>query len=592
MGGIVRHRAECRLWFGVVMIRNNEIADLFDEIADLLDLQQANPFRIRAYRNAARLLRGLQREVADMLKEGEELTELPGIGADLAGKIHDVVETGGTELLFRLRRELPHGLVELLRVPGLGPKRARLLHDKLGIASLAGLHAAARAGKLAKIAGLGAKTQAAILAATEVRQSQEKRILRWRARAAVDSLVAHLKAAPGVKHVAVAGSYRRARETIGDVDILATAADGTKVIAHFVAHEDVRKILAQGGTKATVVLRDGLQADLRVVDEESYGAALVYFTGSKAHNIAIRRQAQQRGLKINEYGVFRGVKRLAGATEESVYKALGLPYIPPELREDRGELPAAAAHRLPELVERRDLKGDLHCHTKASDGQNSLAEMVAAARAAGLRYLAITDHSKRLTVAHGLDRRRLERQIAQIDALNAKLRDFRVLKGTEVDILEDGSLDLPDQVLGQLDLVVAAIHSHFDLTPEKQTTRLLRAIERPCFTILAHPTSRLIGEREACRFDMARIIKAAAQRGCFLELNAQPERLDLVDTHCQAAREAGVLVSIGTDAHRTADFDFLAYGIGQARRGWLRAEDVLNTRPLSRLLPLLKRTMG
>ncbi len=574
------------------VIRNSQIADLFDEIADLLDLQQANPFRIRAYRNAARLLRGLQREVADMLKAGEALTDLPGIGEDLAGKIADVVETGGTELLYRLRRELPHGLVDLLRVPGLGPKRARLLHDKLGIASLARLRAAARAGRLAKVAGLGAKTQAAILGATEAQQGQERRMLRWRAKAAVDSLIAHLKSAPGVRQVTVAGSYRRARETVGDIDILATAADGARVIAHFVAHEDVAKVLAQGGTKATVVLRDGLQVDLRVVDAESFGAALVYFTGSKAHNIAIRRLAQQRGLKINEYGVFRGRKRLAGATEESVYRTLGLPYIVPELREDRGELAAAAAGRLPELIERRDLKGDLHCHTKASDGQNSLEEMVAAAQQAGLRYLAITEHSRRLTVAHGLDRRRLERQIAQIDMLNAKLRGFRILKGIEVDILEDGKLDLPDAILGKLDLVVGALHSHFTLSPDKQTTRLLRAMDQPYFSILAHPTSRLIGAREGCRFDLERVIKAAAERGCFLELNAQPERLDLTDIHCQAARAAGVLVSIGSDAHRPADFEYLAYGIGQARRGWLRAEDVLNTRPLAKLLPLLKRTMG
>ena len=573
------------------MIRNNQIADLLDEIADLLDLQQANPFRIRAYRNAARLLRGLQREAADMLAKGEKLEELPGIGADLAGKIRDVVETGGTELLYRLRRELPHGLVELLRVPGLGPKRARLLHDQLRIASLAGLRAAARTGKLAKVKGLGAKTQATILAATEA-PAPEKRVLRWRARPAVDSLLAHLKTGPGVKQAAVAGSYRRARDTVGDIDIVATASDGAKVIAHFVAHEDVAKVLAQGGTRATVLLRDGLQVDLRVVEQDSFGAAMVYFTGSKAHNIAIRRLAQQRKLKINEYGVFRGAKRVAGTTEESVYKALGLPLIAPELREDRGEIAAAAARRLPELVERGDLKGDLHSHTKASDGQASLEEMVAAARSAGLRYLAITEHSQRLTVAHGLDRKRLQKQLAQIDALNAKLRDFRILKGIEVDILEDGRLDLPDAILGELDLVVAAIHSHFDLTPEKQTTRLLRAMDRPRFSILAHPTSRLIGEREGCRFDMARVIKAAAQRGCFLELNAQPERLDLTDIQCQAARAAGVLVSIGSDAHRPADFDFLAYGVGQARRGWLTAEDVLNTRPLSRLLPLLQRTMG
>ena len=573
------------------VIRNDQIADIFDEIADLLELQQENPFRIRAYRNAARTLRGLQREVSDIRASGEALTDLPGIGADLAGKIGDVLETGGTELLYRLRRELPAGLPALLKLPGVGPKRAKLLHDKLGITSVAALHKAAQAGKLAKIAGFGAKSEAAILAATESLGSRQARVLRWRARPVVEALLRHLKRAPGVEQVSVAGSYRRAREDVGDVDFIATAESGAPVIEHFVGHEDVRQVVAQGPTRATVLLRDGLQVDLRVVSDKSYGAALVYFTGSKAHNIAIRRIGQQRGLKINEYGVFRGDKRIAGKDEESVYRTLGLPEIAPELREDRGEIEAALAGKLPKLVERGDLKGDLHSHTDASDGRNSLEEMVAAARKAGHRFLAVTDHSRRLTIAHGLDSKRLSRQGDKIDALNGKLRDFRILKGVEVDILEDGRLDLPDQTLGRLDLVVGAIHSHFNLPPAKQTARLLRALDQKYFSILAHPTSRLLGERKGCEFDMGRVIEAARQRGCFLELNAQPERLDLNDVYCKAASEAGVLISIGSDAHSTSELDFLGYGVGQARRGWLGPQHILNSRPLPRLLQLLKGTM-
>ncbi|MEZ5831793.1 MAG: DNA polymerase/3'-5' exonuclease PolX [Dongiaceae bacterium] len=574
------------------MIRNNEIADIFDEIAELLEIQQANPFRIRAYRTAARTLRGLQREVADSLKKGEKLTDLPGIGDDLAGKIKDVVDTGGTELLYRLRRELPHGLIALLKLPGLGPKRAKLLYDKLGISSVAALQKAARAGKLAEIPGLGAKTQTAILNAAETVSAAPQRVLRWRVRPVVDSLIGYLRKAPGVSQVSVAGSYRRARETVGDIDIIATAKDGAPVISHFVGHEDIKKILAQGPTRATVILRDGLQVDLRVVPEESYGAALVYFTGSKAHNIAIRRMGQKRGLKINEYGVFRGNRRIAGQDEKSVYRAVGLAEIPPELREDRGELDLAAARDLPALVERRDLKGDLHSHTDATDGRSSLEGMVAAARRAGMRYLAITDHSQRLTVAHGLDSRRLLRQGAKIDALNAKLKDFRILKGIEVDILEDGRLDLPDETLGHLDLVVGAIHSHFNLPAAKQTARLLRALDQEYFTILAHPSGRLLGERESYPFDVERVIEAARQRGCYLELNCQPQRLDLTDIYCKAARQAGVLISIDSDAHDTSELDYLAYGIGEARRGWLGPKDVLNCRPLPQLMALLKKTMG
>jgi DNA polymerase (family 10) len=340
-----------------------------------------------------------------------------------------------------------------------------------------------------------------------------------------------------------------------------------------------------------VILKSGIQVDVRVVGAESYGAALHYFTGSKPHNIAVRKLGQDRGLKINEYGVFRGDQRIAGETEESVFAAVDLPFIPPELREDHGEIDAARTGHLPKLIELNKLRGDLHVHSKASDGRNSISELAQEAEARGWQYLAITDHSVRLKVAHGLDVKRLEKQIEEIDVLNGKFNGVRILKGIEVDILENGELDLPDAVLGKLDLVIGAVHSHFNLPREQQTLRILRAMDHPHFSLLAHPTGREIGKREACDLDMERIVRHAKQRGCYLELNAQPERLDLIDLHCQMAKSEGVLVAINSDGHSLLDFDNLRFGIGQARRGWLEAKDVLNTRSLQQLLPLLKKTM-
>ena len=584
-------RAVARRGSAPVSARNNDIADVFDETADLLEIEGENPFRIRAYRNAARLLRGLKRKASDMLAAGQDLAELPGIGEDLAGKIREVVDTGSTEILRRLHRQLPHSIVELLRVPGLGPKRAKLLHDRLGIKSLAELRKVAEAGKLRGLPGFGAKTEARILESAAAQQQITPRLTLAAATPQAEALITYLRSAPGVRQVAIAGSYRRARETVGDLDILATSPRPESVVEYFSSYGMVDHVTASGTTRGTVVLRGGLQVDLRVVEDASYGAALHYFTGSKAHNIAVRRLGQQRGLKINEYGVFRGAKRIAGETEESVFRAVGLPYIPPELREDRGEIEAARTDTLPRLIEHGDLCGDLHCHTKATDGHNTLEEMAIAARERGLKYLAITEHSRRLTVARGFDQRRLGKQIDEIDRLNERLARITLLKGIEVDILEDGRLDLPDSALSRLDLVVAAIHSHFNLPAEKQTTRILRAMERPHFSILAHPTGRLLGTREASPFHMEEVIKAAHDRGCFLELNAQPDRMDLSDVYCQAAKAAGVLISIGSDSHSTTDFDFLPFGVGQARRGWLEKGDVLNTRSLTELRALLRRTM-
>jgi len=573
-------------------VHNEDVAIIFDEMADLLEIEDANPFRVRAYRNAARSVRSLGRELAEMVAEGEDLTQLPGIGKDLAAKITEIVRTGKAHALEKLHRKLPPTLEDLLHIPGLGPKRVRLMYDELGIETLEQLARAAEAGRLRSLPGFGARTEQRILDALAAHRSGERRYLFSVARQYAEPLAAWLRGSPGVDTVVIAGSYRRGRETVGDLDILVTAAADSPVMARFTGYEEVAEVVSSGSTRATVFLRCGLQVDLRVVATDSLGAALHYFTGSKAHNIHIRRLGQQRGLKINEYGVFKGERRVAGETEASVFAAVGLPYIPPELRENRGEIEAAREHRLPRLVERADLRGDLHCHTRASDGHADLHTMARAARDAGLEYLAITDHSRHLTVAHGLDERRLLRQMEEIDALNERLRGITLLKGIEVDILEDGSLDLPDDVLSRLDLVVAAVHDHFGLSEKKQTERILRAMDHKYFTILAHPSGRLLMAREAYAVDMPRIVEAARERGCFLELNAQPLRLDLNDSHCRLARERGVPLSIDSDSHGPDGFGNLVYGINQARRGWLERDDVLNTARLSSLRKRLRATMG
>ncbi len=572
-------------------IHNADIAAIFDEIADLLEIDEANPFRIRAYRNASRTLQGLGEEAKTLLEQGEDLTKLPGIGKDLAGKIAEIVESGRCLALEKLRKASAPGLTELLKIPGLGPRRVHALYHELDIHTPEQLLRAARDARLRHLAGFGEKSEARILETMATHVQQTTRIKRALAAQYAQALVEYLQQVGGVKQVTVAGSYRRCRETVGDLDILVSAEHSAPVMDHFVAYDEIIEVLAKGHTRATVILRSGLQVDVRVVRQASYGAALYYFTGSKAHNIAIRRRAQQRGLKINEYGVYRKEKQIAGETEVSVFEAVGLPWIAPELRENRGEIEAAEAGTLPQLVGLADLKGDLHAHTRATDGHNTLREMAAAARAHGWSYLAITEHSRRLTMVHGLDEKRLLKQIDEINRLNDELSGIILLKGIEVDILDDGRLDLPDRLLAKLDLVIGAVHSQFHLSRAKQTERILKAMDHPHFTMLAHPSGRLLQEREPYDVDMPRIIRQARQRGCFLEINAQPDRLDLIDTYCQLAKEEGVLLCINSDAHSTGDFDNLAHGIGQARRGWLEKRDVLNTRPLRQLRTLLKGTM-
>lgn len=573
---------------------NADIAGIFEEIADLLEIQGANPFRIRAYRNAARVIGELPQEVPRLLEKGDDLMRLPGIGDDLAAKIKEIVTTGHCSLLDRLHTELPSAITDLLKIPGLGPKRVKTLYHDLDVQTLEQLHRAARDGRIRTLPGFGEKTENNILQAIEVHANQAQRFKLAIAAQYAEALEKYLAAAPGISHVTIAGSYRRMRETVGDLDILVTAVTATvagQIVQRFTGYDEVAEVLSAGATRASVILKCGLQVDLRVIKEESYGAALHYFTGSKAHNITIRALAQKIGLKINEYGVYRIGVRIAGETETSVYAAVGLAYIPPELRENRGEIEIAKSGKLPQLIERNDLRGDLHAHTKATDGHHTLREMALAGLTQGFEYLAITEHSQRLTVAHGLDTVRLLKQCDEIDALNAELRGITLLKSIEVDILEDGSLDLPDSVLARLDMVVGAVHSNFNLSRAKQTERILRAMQHPHFTLLAHPAGRLLQRRAPYDADMLRIIREARQRGCFLELNAHPDRLDLLDIHCQMAKEEGVLISINSDAHSVYDFANLRFGIGQARRGWLEKRDVLNTRPLKELRSLIGRTM-
>jgi DNA polymerase (family 10) len=568
-------------------VHNADVAAIFDEMADLLEIRGENPFRVRAYRNAARTLRDLGRDAKDMIEAGEDLSRLPGIGKDLAGKIRQVIETGRLPALAAVEKKVPPELVELLRLPGLGPRRVQELHRRLHVKSLAGLAAAARARRLRDLPGFGKTTERKILEAIEARSSRERRFRLAAAAPYAEGLAAYLREVPGVENVVVAGSFRRFRETVGDLDILVTASRKSPVLKRLSEYDEVREVRAQGATRSTVTLRSGIQVDVRAVAPESFGAALVYFTGSKAHNIAIRRIAVKKGLKINEYGVFRQSRRIAGKTEESVYRTLGLSWIPPELRENRGEIEAAASGALPHLVETSDLRGDLHAHSVATDGRNSVREMAVAAREFGLEYLAMTEHSRRLTMAKGLDPKRLAAEGERIDRLNEELEGITLLKGIEVDILEDGRLDLPDSALARLDVVVGAVHGKFGLPRARQTERILRAMDNRYFTVLAHPTGRLLGERDAYDVDMERIIRHAAERGCFLEVNAHPERLDLLDTQCQMARAEGVLIAVDSDAHSIVEFGNLRYGVGQARRGWLEKKDVANTRTLRQLRKLL-----
>ena len=561
---------------------------MLDRLADLLEIEGANPFRVRAYRTAARTVRDLPRSLAALVAEGKDLAELPGIGHDLAEKLVGVVETGRFPALEQARARVPAGLADLVELPGVGPKRAKALYDELGITSLDQLAEALRAGRVHGRHGFGEKTEQKLLHELEHSRGPEQRVALAAVEPIAQVLVAHLRGARGVRRAIVAGSYRRRRESVRDLDILVTAGDPSAATERLLAFEQVEEVLAHGPTRSTVRLRSGLQVDLRVVGEESYGAALCYFTGSKAHSVAVRRLAQRAGLKLNEYGVFREGERLGGRTEREVYRLVGLPYIEPELRENRGEVDAAVQRRLPHLLEQRDIRGDLRVHSSAGDERGLRGLAVAALRRGyEYEYVAVAD---RTPAAGGLGSRGLGEQLDEIERLNDELEGHPfLLKSAEVEILEDGSLDLPERLLRRLDLTVCAVHERFDLSKRRQTDRVLRAMDSPYFTILAHPTGRLVNEHEPYELDLERTIEAAHERERFLELDARPERLDLSDLHCKLAHEKRVMVAISSGASSIAQLDFLRFGVDQARRGWLEPSDVLNTRPLAQLRQLIAR---
>jgi len=566
-------------------VRNLEIAKLFNEIADLLEIKDENIFKIRAYRRAAMNLESLTEEIEAVAARGG-LTEIAGIGKDLAAKIEQALETGRIEYLEELRREIPRGVVELMAIPGVGPKTAKLLFDRLQVDSVEKLEALAQEGKLLGLPGIKQKTVENIVKGIQVVKKGRERMLLGRALPLAREIIQTLEKLPQVRKISMAGSLRRMRETVRDFDLLITSTKPAKVMGTFTSLPQVAEVLVHGETKATIRHREGIQVDLRVVEPECFGAALQYFTGSKEHNIRVRELASRKGLKVSEYGVFNEAtgKRLASATEEAVYKAIGLPYIPPELREDTGEVEAALEGRLPDLIELDDLRGDLHAHTNWSDGHHDLEALVEAAHRKGYEYVIVSDHSRSSTVAGGLSEEKLLEQIGKIRALNKKYTNFRILAGSECDILADGRLDFPDRVLAQLDIVLCAVHSRFKQARAEMTARIVKALSNPYVHILAHPTGRLIGERDPYDVDLEAVFAAAKQHGKAVEINAQPSRLDLNDHHARRAKELGVMLSIDTDTHFLDQLQNMTLGVATARRAWITKSDVVNAMPLEKLL--------
>jgi DNA polymerase (family 10) len=571
-------------------MENAQVADVLDEIADLLELEDANAFRVRSYRSAARTVRGLPDRLEDLAAEGRKLSDLPNIGESTAGKIAEILEAGTCRRLEELRDRLPAGLTEVMRVEGMGPKKAMKVHQALGVGSLEELKQAAENQKLRDLEGFGEKTEQKVLRGIRTLSRTSGRILYQAAADHVEALRRHLDSLEAVKRWRVAGSFRRARETIGDLDVLVEAADRAEAAEQIVAGEAVAEVVSRGKEKVSVRLSGGLQVDFRFFEPESFGAALLYFTGSKAHNIALRRIAQGNGWKLNEYGLFKGDRRLAGKDEAGVFRRLNLPWIPPELREDRGEIDAAASGELPDLLELDDVRGDLQSHTTASDGSNSIREMAEAARRRGYAFFAITDHSKRVTMAQGLDDDRCRRHADEIRKVDEEVAGLWLMAGIEVDILKRGELDLKPKTLERLDWVVASIHYDRNLPERQMTDRIVKAVESGLVHCLGHPLGRIIGRREPIAFDAAKVFEACRDNHVFVEINAQPDRLDLPDTHCREAKAAGVTFTLGTDAHKVADLSFLRFGVNVARRGWLEKKDILNTSTAAALRKRIRRS--
>jgi DNA polymerase (family 10) len=570
-------------------MKNQDIVRIFNDIADLLEIKGENPFRIRAYRRAALNIESLTKDVAGTPKD--ELMKVPGIGQDLAGKIEEYVKTGRVRAYEELKKEVPEGLSVLLSVPSLGPKTAKLLSEELKVKNLEDLERLAREHKLSGLPGIKEKTEENILKGIEMLKRGMERQPLGKVLPIANDIVEHLRKKAPVNKISIAGSIRRWKDTVRDIDILTTSRDPKTVMNTFVHMPQVKDVLMHGPTKSSVVTGEGIQVDLRVVEEDSFGAALAYFTGSKTHNIRLREMAVKAGLKINEYGIFREKddKRIGGKKEEDVYRILGLSYIPPELREDTGEIEAAAEGKLPNLVEIGDIKGDLHVHTKRSDGSHDFDELVEEARKRGYEYIAITDHSKGLGIARGLSVERLLDEMKEIEAINRKLKGFRLLAGVEVDIRGDGRMDFPDDLLKKMDIVVASIHSGFRQSRQQIMNRMESAMKNPYVSVIAHPTGRLIGERDPYDVDIHKLLSMAKDTGTAIEINAYPLRLDLNDIHAKMAKEMGVRVVISTDTHITRQFDYMAYGVSIARRGWMEKKDVLNSMAYPSLMKALKK---
>ena len=597
-------------------MENLEIAAILDELADILEIQGANPFRVRAYRNAVRTLEGLGRRLTDMMGAREPLTALPGVGKEIARHVEELLTTGRLRMLEELWREVPRSVVELVRVGGVGPKRARALWDALRIESVDMLEAEIRAGRVQNVPGFGPRSCEKILRAILDHRTRRGLFLLAEVEPLVETLAAFIRGGPGALEVVAAGSFRRRKAVLGDLDLLARCdGDGSALVAHFAGFPGALRVEAAGGTKGSLVLRSGLQVDLRVIPSVSFGAALHYFTGSKEHNVRVRSLGVRQGLRINEWGIFRNSpeegeddpspgaapasgagpdlsrfgERIGGEQEEDVFRALGLAWVPPELREDRGEVEAAQSGRLPELLVGGDIRGDFQMHSTWSDGRHSIETMAAACAELGYAYLAITDHSQSLTMTGGLSPARVREQWSEIEEVREKVPALRLLRSLEVDILRDGSLDMPDEVLEGLDIVVVSVHSFMDMDQATMTERVIRALGHPLVDILAHPTGRLLSRRPPYALDMDAVLQAALEHDAAVELNASPNRLDLADVHVQRARELGVKVAVDTDAHSVKELGFMRYGIEQARRGWLERKDVLNAKPLAELERWLER---
>jgi len=571
-------------------MKNQELAKIFYEIADYLEMEDI-AFKPYAYRKVALVLQDIEEDVGEIYKKGglKALEEIPGVGENIALKIEEYLETGQIKEYQKLKKQTPINLGEISAVEGMGPKKAKVLYQKLGIRNLKDLEKAAKTHKISPLFGFGEKTEKNILEGIAFLKRSKGRFLLGEIMPVIREVLKRLKSLPEVEQINVAGSVRRMKETIGDVDILVVSSKPEKVMAFFVSLPDVVKIWGKGLTKSSVRTKGGFDMDLRVVPRKSYGSALQYFTGSKEHNIATRRLAIDKGLKLNEYGVFRGSKMIAGKSEEEVYKVIGLPWLPPELRENEGELEIA---QLPEIIGYNDIKGDLHCHSDWDGGENSIGEMARMARDMDYEYLGIADHTKFLRIEHGLDEKQLFQQRKEIDELNKELRiknyELKILQGCEANILNDGSVDIKDEVLAKLDFVIAGVHSSMKMAQERMTERIIRAMRNPHIDIISHPTGRLIGRRDEYQIDFEKILRAAKENKTILEINSSPDRLDLKDVYIRRAKEKGVKMVINTDSHQKDQLRFIEYGIAQARRGWAEKEDIINTQPIEKLLKFFK----